>query len=162
MVRLETQIWPAATGRGTVSADLQAACIEAYFVRGRHLMTASNAKTLQHRAKFAILLMSAWLAACEPFELEPLPLEITLVADRTTAARGDSILFTITAQGGTLLGIGIDWGDGQSLAIPTSGARTATTHQGHAYSESGTYNVLAEVTDAEAGSKNASLSVRIE
>ena len=117
---------------------------------------------MRHSVKFAALLSAGWLAACHPFDLEPLPLDVTLEADRTMAASGDSIVFRITAQGEALVGIGIDWGDGQTLVIPTDFARTASTRRPHTYDAPGTYEVTAEATDAEAGSKRASLSVHIQ
>ena len=42
------------------------------------------------------------LAACGESTLAPLPLQITVEANGTTAAPGDTINFIVTAQGGTL------------------------------------------------------------
>jgi hypothetical protein len=65
------------------------------------------------------------LVACGDGSLDPLPLSITLEASRTTAAPGQPIDFVVTAQGGTLLGITIDYGDDTADQRGTSGARTA-------------------------------------
>ncbi len=101
------------------------------------------------------------LAACTPGTLEPLPLDIGVTANRTTAAVGDSITFVVTAQGGILVGVEIDYGDGIVEQFGTSGARTAQVTFRHAYQLSGTFTVRAVVTDAEAGQKDATTEVRI-
>ena len=110
-----------------------------------------------------LVLCSALLwAACRPYETEPLALDVTVQSDRTTAAPGDSLQFDIRAQGGTLLGVEISWGDGMSLAISASGAHTLRTVQRHAFANPGVYDVTATVSDAIAGNKAAQLSVRIQ
>jgi hypothetical protein len=114
------------------------------------------------RALLAFLLLGTLLGACDPYETEPLPLDITVSAERTQAAPGDSILFEINAQGGSLLGIDLVWGDGQTRAIQTVGAQTANVRQRHAYAQPGVYDMSASVSDAEAGSKTATLSIRIQ
>ncbi|MGH7466632.1 MAG: PKD domain-containing protein [Longimicrobiales bacterium] len=112
--------------------------------------------------KLLAFLFLALVAACDPYQLQPLPLEITVTPERTTAAPGDSIMFTIDAQGGVLLGIDLIWGDGQTRTIQTSGARTANVRQRHAYAQPGVYEMSAAVSDAEAGSKTAAVSIRIQ
>lgn len=102
------------------------------------------------------------LAACSAESLAPLPLQITIEASRTVAAPGETITFEVRAQGGQLVGITATYGDGSDEQIGTSGARTARVTFRHAYSEPGTYDVEATVTDALAGPKAASIAVRIE
>jgi hypothetical protein len=93
--------------------------------------------------------------------LEPLPLTIGIEASQTTAAPGDAINFLVSAQGGDLVGIETDYGDGSAEQYATGGARTARVTFRHAYSGAGTYEVRATVTDARAGSKVARLAVAI-
>ena len=104
----------------------------------------------------------AVLGACSPETLAPLPLGIDIEASRITAAPGDSISFEVNAQGGQLLGITTAYGDGTTEQVGTSGARTARVTFRHAFSAPGTYQVQATVLDAVAGSKDASVSVRVD
>ena len=101
-------------------------------------------------------------AACKAFVADPPALDITIQADRTTAAPGDSIQFDIRAQGGALLGIEIAWGDGGSLEVPALGAHSARTVQRHAFAQPGVYDVTATVMDGAAGNKAAGLRIRIQ
>ena len=108
------------------------------------------------------LIMAAVVcAACAQDPLEPLPLQVTLQAQPTTAAVGDSIRFDITAQGGTLFGVTVDYGDETTQALPAGGARTARAVYRHAYTRSGVYVVTATVVDAVQGEKSATASVQI-
>ena len=117
-----------------------------------------RARLLRVLAGAALLLP---LAGCGDATLEPLPLSIGIEASQTTAAPGDAINFLVSAQGGDLLGIETDYGDGSAEQYATGGARTARVTFRHAYSGAGTYEVRATVTDARAGSKDASLAVTI-
>lgn len=102
------------------------------------------------------------LAACGDGSLDPLPLQISIQASRTTAALGDAIDFVVTAQGGDLLGVTIDYGDSNTDLFGTGGARTARITFRHAYSAPGTYQVRATVTDALAGQMEAGVEVRVQ
>jgi hypothetical protein len=93
--------------------------------------------------------------------LEPLPLNIGIEASQTTAAPGDPINFLVSAQGGDLLGVETDYGDGSAERYATGGARTARVTFRHAYAAAGTYEVRATVTDARAGTKDATVAVTI-
>ncbi|MGH7711566.1 MAG: PKD domain-containing protein [Gemmatimonadaceae bacterium] len=99
--------------------------------------------------------------ACSTEPLAPLPLEVTLQASRTTAIPGDTITFVADAQGGSLVGLEISYGDNTSEAFSTAGARTARVTFKHAYLQRATYSVRVVVTDAVAGSKDASIEVRV-
>lgn len=99
--------------------------------------------------------------ACGDGSLEPLPLSITLEASRTTAAPGETIDFVASAQGGSLLGVSIDYGDDTGDQFATGGARTARITFSHAFSGAGVYQVRATVTDATAGSENAGVQITI-
>jgi len=101
------------------------------------------------------------LAACTPATLEPKPLDIGVEANRTTTVPGDTLTFVVSAQGGTLAGIEIDFGDNILDQFGTGGARTARVTFRHAYLERGSYTVRAIVTDAAAGQKQATIEVRV-
>ena len=101
------------------------------------------------------------LLACSSVTTEPLPLAITISADKLATTVGDSILFDVQAQGGVLVGVGVDYGDGQGYGVETQGARTARARLRHAYAQPGVYGVSATVTDAAAGQKSAALTVTI-
>jgi hypothetical protein len=107
-------------------------------------------------------LLLAGLLACGDAALEPLPLDVTVEASRATAAPGQSIEFVVNAQGGDLLGLHMDYGDGSAEQFGTGGARTARVTFRHAYSAVGVYQVRATVTDAVAGTKAASVEVRVQ
>lgn len=101
------------------------------------------------------------LAACGESTLAPLPLQITVEANGTTAAPGDTMNFIVTAQGGTLLGLDVDYGDSSVDRYGTAGARTARVTFHHAYTARGTYEMHAMVTDGLAGQKSAAVEVHI-
>jgi hypothetical protein len=103
----------------------------------------------------------AGIAACGESALEPLPLQITLESNRPTAAPGDTVNFVVTAQGGTLLGVDIDYGDTSTEQYGTAGARTARVTFHHAYTARGTYQVHAMITDGFVGQKVASIEIRV-
>jgi PKD repeat protein len=101
-------------------------------------------------------------AACGDGSLDPLPLDITLGASRTTAAPGDVIEFVVNAQGGSLVGVVIDYGDDSDDQFGTGGARTARVPFSHAFSVAGVYQVRATVTDATAGNQTAEVEITIQ
>jgi hypothetical protein len=102
------------------------------------------------------------LAACAPEPLEPLPLQISIETSRTTAAPGDTVVFTAVVQGGSLLGLVAEFGDGSTDSFGTSGARTGRVGFRHAYSARGTFTTTITVTDATAGQKSAAVQTRVE
>jgi plastocyanin len=102
------------------------------------------------------------VAACDTATLDPLPLDIGLVASRTTAAPGDTITFVVSARGGSLVGVAMAFGDNSAEQFATGGARMAEVTFRHAYSAIGVYEASATVTDALAGDKSASVEVRVE
>jgi PKD domain len=102
------------------------------------------------------------VAACGSPTLEPLPLDIRIEASRTAAAPGDTITFLVSAQGGSLVGVAMAFGDSSGAQFATGGARTAEVTFRHAYSAVGVYEATATVTDALAGDKSASVEIRVE
>lgn len=104
----------------------------------------------------------AGFAACDDASLDPLPLDISIEASRVTAAPGDTIRFLVSAQGGSLLGVAMAFGDSNGDQRATGGARTARVTFPHTYSAVGVYEASATVTDAVAGDKRASIEVRVQ
>ena len=98
--------------------------------------------------------------ACGSNELAPLPLDVTLTADKTTAAVGDSIAFIANGQGGSLFGFEVIFGDNTSTLLDAHGARTVRATFKHAYKTSGNYLVTVTLTDVQ-GTKDASLQIAV-
>ncbi len=107
------------------------------------------------------LLLLVGSAACDAYELAPLPLDITVTTNTPTAAIGDSVSFVVVVQGGSLIGVEADYGDGSGDVFGTSGARTATITFKHAYAARGSYSVGFTVTDATAGQKTGKVVVTV-
>jgi len=99
--------------------------------------------------------------ACTQSSLEALPLQISVAASRATAAPGDTIVFVATIQGGSLLGLDVDYGDTMTEQYGTGGARTGKVSFHHAYATRGTFVTKITVTDATAGQKSASVEIRV-
>jgi hypothetical protein len=102
------------------------------------------------------------IAGCGDASLDPLPLQISIQASPLTAAPGVPVTFVVTAQGGTLLGVEVDYGDDATDQRGASGARTARITFSHAFSAAGVYQVRATVTDAVAGSRDAGVEIHIQ
>ena len=107
---------------------------------------------------FAVLLLTG---SCRQTTEPPGSLVATLESSRSTAARGDTITFTVTATGNTLVGVVIDFGDQTGDLYATSGARTARVTFKHVFQATGSFTVSAVVTDAIAGEKEATTAVVI-
>ena len=115
------------------------------------------------RAILAVLIgLFTGPTACGDGSLDPLPLSITLELSRTSAAPGEPVQFVANAQGGTLLGISIDYGDGSTDEFATGGARTARRTFSHAFAAAGVYQVRATVSDAATGSQHADAQITIQ
>ena len=108
----------------------------------------------------AIAIVIAALA-CTESTLDPLPLEISIAASRTTAAPGDTIYFVATIQGGSILGLNADYGDTSTDIFGTSGARTGKVTFRHAYTTRGTFTTKITLTDATLGTKSDSIQIRV-
>ena len=111
---------------------------------------------------FAFCFMAVGLLACAQDPLEPLPFQISIETSRTTAAPGDTVIFTAVVQGGSLLGLVAEFGDGSTDSFGTSGARTGRVGFRHAYTTRGTFTTTITVTDATAGQKSASVQTRVQ
>jgi hypothetical protein len=109
---------------------------------------------------FAVAISAAVLG-CTESTLDPLPLDISVAASRTTAAPGDTIYFVATVQGGSLLGLNADYGDTSTDLFGTSGARTGKVTFRHAYATRGTFTTKITLTDATLGTKSASVEIHV-
>jgi hypothetical protein len=103
----------------------------------------------------------ATLVGCESAPVQPLALDVHVDLDRAAANRGDTVHAVATAQGETLLGLTIDFGDGATDVYNTGGARTAKVTFKHAYTASGAYTVTVVATDGVAGNKTAATQLRV-
>ena len=112
----------------------------------------------------AILLVAATAAAlaCGNNALDPLPFQVSVGANTTSPSVGDTVLFTVTTQGGQLVGVETDYGDNSTEAFGTGGARTARVVFRHAYAARGTFTMRATVTDALAGLKDALIDIHVQ
>ena len=109
-------------------------------------------------AHLGIILMFC-LGACRQTTEPPVDLVISLAANKTTAARGDTVTFVVNATGNNLFGVVIDYGDTGGDQYASSGALTARVTFKHAFLAAGNFTVRATVTDAIVGEKEATVSV---
>lgn len=70
-----------------------------------------------------------------------------LTVDRTSAAVGDSIVFTVEGSGQLLAGLAIEFGDGEADTLAAEGAVIGALTRKHAYEEAGTYQAVGTVAD---------------
>jgi hypothetical protein len=98
---------------------------------------------------------------CSEYQTEPLPLQVTVKADKLETVPGDSVSFELTGQGGVLTRFFVVWGDGTTVEAPTFNARTATVRLRHAYAAAGMYEMNATLHDESAGSKTSGVTIRI-
>jgi|SRR5437870_5149325 len=112
----------------------------------------------------AILLLAAAAVplACSDAHLDPLPFQVSVAANSTSPALGDTVQFTVTTQGGQLVRVETDYGDNSGDAFNTAGARTARVLFRHPYAARGTFTMRATVTDAVAGLKDATIDIRVQ
>ena len=112
------------------------------------------------RGLLAGVLIIAAMTACLG-GAEPLPLAITIQAP-ATGTTTDSVTIVVNAQGNSLAAVETIFGDGSESSFPTSGAQTATVTIRHLYTQAGTYQVTATVTDLVLGQKDASAQLTIQ
>jgi len=106
-------------------------------------------------------LLLSCLVACRPLTSETIPLELTLTANRSAVAKGDTVDFSVQARGNALVGVVIDFGDSATDLKATGGATSARVTFRHPYGASGTYVARAVITDALEGEREATVEVRV-
>jgi hypothetical protein len=112
------------------------------------------------RPLLALAAIVAAMTACIG-SAEPLPLDISIQAPASGTTL-DSVNIIVHAQGNSLIGIETTFGDGTQESFGTSGARTATVTFRHRYTQSGTYQVTATVSDAVLGQKAATAQLSVQ
>lgn len=75
------------------------------------------------------------------------PTAVDLSSDRTTAPVGEPVDFRYQAQGQSLAGLVIDYGDGSRDSIAALGAQTAAGTVTHAFELAGAFDVTAALLD---------------
>ena len=109
--------------------------------------------------RLASIALVLCLAACRQSTAPPVPVLVTLEANRTVSTRGDTVTFSVNATGNNLVGVVIDFGDTALDQYATSGASTARVTFKHAYDATGNFTVRAVVTDALMGEKEATVAI---
>ena len=105
-------------------------------------------------------LLSLPLSACSGVSgPADLVLSITLTATPSSAAVGSPVVFRFDAQGNSLEGVALVYGDGVVDSIATYQARTAAGVYNHGYTDAGEF--LAVVTVLETGGATAVDSVTV-
>ena len=113
------------------------------------------------RGLLALLAVPAWLACSEVTFEGGGPVSITLTADRTAAAPGDSISFSYDATGSVIVGVVLRYGDGSVDSLSTSGAQKASGRFVHAFSAAGSYTVVGTLVDNVQGTATDQVLVQI-
>jgi hypothetical protein len=108
---------------------------------------------------FTVLLLTA---GCRQTTEPPVSLVATLTSNRSTAARGDTVTFTVNATGNNLVGVVIDFGDQAGDQFATGGASTARVTFQHVFQTAGNFTVTAVVTDAIVGQIERTTAVVID
>lgn len=110
----------------------------------------------------APLVLAAALAACTEVTYdEDADVRVELTASPTTARTGQSITFTLEAEGSVLDYIAVQYGDGGTDTIQTSNAQTAYGTFVHAYATVGTFRAVGSVWDVRQGVATDTVVIQI-
>lgn len=91
------------------------------------------------------------------------PLSITLTVDPVVGvAAVDTFTFQYDAEGTDLLGVVLDFGDGQVDSLSALGAVTAGATRLHVYEDPGTYSAIASVIEAVGATLADTVSVEVQ
>jgi hypothetical protein len=98
------------------------------------------------------LLLAATLlfaVACDPNSpVDILDVDGQLTTSRSTFAVGESVVAVLEAQGGYLLSLEMNWGDGSDPLVESiEGSRTARWTPDHTYAEPGTYTITGRIEE---------------
>lgn len=111
--------------------------------------------------RLLVVLLGIGLGGCRQTTEPPIGLVATVESSRSTAARGDTVSFIVSATGNNLVGVVIDFGDQTGDLFATGGARTARVTFKHVFQTAGSFTVSAVVTDAIVGDKESTTVVVI-
>jgi hypothetical protein len=123
-----------------------------------------NRTRMMRRTILALAALAAVAVAfaCGDNRLDPLPFQVSAAASSLSPSLGDTVNFVVTAQGGQLVGMTVDYGDNGTDMFGTGGARTARVTFRHPYAARGTFQFRATVTDALAGQLDATVDVKVQ
>ena len=113
------------------------------------------------RHAFPGLVLLLGVASCLASVADTLPFTVAVAASRTAAAPGDTIGFTVTIQGESLIGVTMDFADGTTDQFGTGGAKTGKVTFRKVFTRQGTFEVVATATDAVAGQKSARVGITV-
>lgn len=119
---------------------------------------------MKRSSRFALCVLATvplWLACSDVLFEGGGPLSITLSADKTTLVAGDTVSFSYDAVGTILQGVIMQYGDGVSDSVSTSGAQTVQGHFVHVYPTAGTFTATATVYDGQQGTESAQATLQV-
>jgi PKD domain-containing protein len=93
--------------------------------------------------------------------LDPLPFDVEVTVDSAVVGPHESVKFVVTAAGGAILDIAIDYGDHIGEHYPTAPARTLLVRFEHEYAAAGHFTIRATATDVSYGNRSATLDVTV-
>lgn len=99
--------------------------------------------------------------ACGDFSTTVRPTEVTITPNLTAAKVGQQIEFRYSAQGRSMAGLIIEYGDGGLDSIGLGGAVTATGFKNHTYASAANYLVTARLEDFLQNSAQAEVTVNV-
>lgn len=113
---------------------------------------------------FAAVLLSVGLtlpAGCltEPEERD---LTLDLEAEESTVSLADSAVFTLTAEGPSLITASVAFGDGEVFNDDLFGAVETQRRIPHLYDQPGEYTVIAEVMNQDSTLINDEVTIQVE
>lgn len=92
------------------------------------------------------------LCGCGDFSQTIRETALTLTADRTTTPTGQTVEFRYDAQGRSLAGLIIDFGDGSNPdSLSLQGAVTATGRRTHSFTQTGSFIVTGRLEELFGG-----------
>jgi hypothetical protein len=89
------------------------------------------------------------------------PMSLSLKVDQADLPEGVPHVFRIEARGQQLLGLIVDYGDGQVDSIATAGAQSATHVEAYTFGAAGSYRVRARVEDLRGLTASDSVDVSV-
>ena len=89
------------------------------------------------------------------------PVTLTITPDRTTVPVGGTVTFDFSAKGSILIGVIMDYGDGESDSLDTAGAQTASGRFVHSFHAPGTFTVVGTLLDNLQGSVKTEVQITV-
>ena len=100
-----------------------------------------------------------WACASTDIDIgSPVTLEVNATSPVSV---GDSLVLEYEAQGRSLLGMVILWGDASLDSVFMNAAQSAAGSRGHIYPDTGSYTITARLVDSVEGSDEQTLDIRI-